>query len=61
MMAEVLSNLALHLHAADGYKKTGATIALNGDEDDLVVRERCVFQGSRHATENQQDSPGRQS
>jgi hypothetical protein len=43
MMAEVLSNLTLHLNAAEGYKKTGQTIALNGDEDDLVVREAGVF------------------
>ncbi len=43
MMVEVLSRTALHLHAADGYVKTGMTVALNGDEDHMIVREAGEF------------------
>jgi len=43
MMAEVLSRTELHLGAADGYKKTGFTVALDGTEDHLIVREAAVF------------------
>ena len=39
MMAEVLSGTAVHLDAAEGYKHTGATVALDGFEDHLIVRE----------------------
>ena len=37
MMHQVLSQSRLHLRAASGYKATGATIALDGTEDHLVV------------------------
>ena len=39
MMIQVWSNMSLHLHAADGYKQTGATVKLDGTEDHLIVRE----------------------
>ena len=39
MMAELLSDTRLHLEAADGFKKTGATVALHGREDHMIVRE----------------------
>ena len=38
-MIQVWSNMSLHLHAADGYKQTGATVKLDGTEDHLIVRE----------------------
>ena len=34
-----MSNVELHVAAADGYKKTDATVALDGTEDLLIVRE----------------------
>ena len=37
MMHQVLSQSRLHLDAAGGYKATGASIALDGTEDHLVV------------------------
>ena len=43
MMIKVLSNVSLHLHAADGYKQTGATAKLDGAEDHLIVREAGEF------------------
>ncbi len=43
LMHEVLSNKALHLHAADGYKKTGMTVALDGSEDHEIVKEARDF------------------
>ena len=43
MMMEVLLDPQLHLHAADGYKKTGANVALDGSEDHLIVREAGEF------------------
>ena len=43
LMHEVLSNKDLHLQAAKGYKYTGATIALNGTEDQMVCKEAAVF------------------
>lgn len=43
MMAAVAANLAIHVAAADGYKKTGATVELHGDEDHLIVREAGIF------------------
>ena len=43
MMHEVLSNMDLHLQAAKGYKHTGATIALDGTEDEMVCKEAGVF------------------
>ena len=42
MMIKVLSNVSLHLHAADGYKN-GATVKLDGTEDHLIVREAGEF------------------
>ena len=38
-MVVVLSSRELHLRAADGYKKTGTTVALDGHEDHLICRE----------------------
>ena len=43
MMFEVLSNPALHVRAADGYKKVGQSIDLYGKEDAMVCREAGVF------------------
>ena len=43
MMMEVLRDPQLHLHAADGYQKTGANVALDGSEDHLIVREAGEF------------------
>lgn len=43
MMVQVLSKRELHLAAAEGYKKTGQTVALNGTEDHLIVREAGEF------------------
>ena len=41
-MIDVLSDPHLHLHAADGYKN-GATVALDGTEDHMIVREAGEF------------------
>ena len=43
MMVKVLSDPRMHLRAAEGYKKTGATVALDGSEDHLIVREAGEF------------------
>jgi hypothetical protein len=43
MMVEVLSNMTLHLHAADGYLKTGMSVALDGSQDAEIVREAGDF------------------
>ena len=43
MMTDLLSNRELHLKAAEGYKKTGATVAFDGTEDNLIVREAGSF------------------
>jgi hypothetical protein len=43
MMADVLQNMDLHYAAAEGYKKTGLTVALDGSEDHMIVREASVF------------------
>ena len=43
MMIEVWSNIRLHVHAADGYQKNGATVKLDGTEDHLIVREAGEF------------------
>ena len=43
MMTEVLSRTQLHLDAADGYKKTGATVDIDGKEDAQICREAGKF------------------
>ena len=43
MMAAVAANLNMHVAAADGYKKTGANVELDGSEDHLIVREAGYF------------------
>ena len=43
LMLEVLSDPALHMRAAEGYKRVGQSIALDGDEDDMVCREAGTF------------------
>ena len=43
LMEEVLRHTPLHLGAADGYLKTGLTVALDGSQDEEVVREARVF------------------
>ena len=43
LMEEVLRHTPLHLGAADGYLKTGLTVALDGSQDEEVVREALVF------------------
>ena len=35
----MLSQSRLHLNAAEGYKKTGISVALDGTEDHLICRE----------------------
>ena len=43
MLHDVLSQKRLHLNAAKGFKRTGATVALDGSEDHLIVREAGDF------------------
>ena len=43
MMTDVLSNTDLHLKAAEGYKHTGATVDIDGFEDNLICREAGDF------------------
>ena len=43
IMVDVLSNMALHLHAAKGYLKTGLTVDLDGLQDQEIVREAGAF------------------
>ena len=43
IMVEVMSNIGLHLAAADGYLKTGMTVALDGTQDSFIVREAGHF------------------
>ena len=43
MMADVLSRREIHMLGADGYKKTGMGVALDGSEDHLVCREAGVL------------------
>ena len=43
IMVDVLSNMALHLHAAEGYLKTGLTVDLDGLQDQEIVREAGAF------------------
>lgn len=43
VMYEVLNDRALHVAAAQGYKKVGQSIDLYGAEDELVCREAGVF------------------
>ena len=39
IMFKVLSQSRLHLNAAEGYKKTGLSVALDGTEDHKICRE----------------------
>ena len=48
LMVRVMSQLRLHLGAAEGYLKTGMTVALDGTQDNLVVREAGVFWQELH-------------
>ena len=43
IMAQVMSDRALHVQACKGYKYTGTTVALDGSEDDLICREAKDF------------------
>ena len=43
LMLDVLSDLALHRGAAEGYKKVGESIDLYGKEDGLICREAGKF------------------
>ena len=43
IMCEVMSNPALHQKAADSYKWTGTTNALDGSEDELITGDARVF------------------
>ena len=47
IMVDVLSNMALHLHAAKGYLKTGLTGDLEGLQDQEIVREAGEFWRAR--------------
>ena len=42
-MITVMSDLDLHLIATAGYLRTGATNALNGDQDHEIKSEAAVF------------------
>ena len=48
LMVGVMSQLRLHIAAAEGYLKTGMTVALDGTQDNLVVREAGVFWQELH-------------
>ena len=43
MMHDVLTNMSLHYNAAEGYIKTGMNVALDGSQDQFIVREAGVF------------------
>ena len=43
LMLDTLSDPALHMRAAEGYKKVGQSIDLHGAEDTMVCREAGVF------------------
>ena len=43
IMIRVMSDVDLHLTATAGYKRTGTTNALNGDEDAMIKNEAAVF------------------
>ena len=43
LMHSVLSDKELHLQASRGYKKVGQSVALNGSEDNLIVREAAGY------------------
>ena len=43
LMRDTLTDPALHMRAAEGYKKTGQTIDLYGKEDSLICREAATF------------------
>ena len=43
IMVGVLENIELHLKAADGFLKTGLAVALDGSQDQLIVREDSIF------------------
>ena len=43
MMVEVLSKEAMHIRAAEGYKKTAVAVKLEGGEDQEIVREAWDF------------------
>ena len=47
IMVGVLENIELHLKAADGFLKTGLAVALDGSQDQLIVREANIFGQSR--------------
>ena len=43
LMLETLSNPALHVRVAAGYKSVGQSIDLWGDDDHLIIREAGVL------------------
>ena len=43
LMIQVMSDPAIHLQAAKGYKYTGTTVALDGSEDSMICREAKDF------------------
>ena len=43
LMITVMSDLELHLTATAGYKRTGTTNALNGDEDGKIKNDALLF------------------
>ena len=43
LMLNVLKDPALHQRASEGYEKVGQSIALDGSEDGLIVREAATF------------------
>ena len=51
IMVRVLSQWRLHANAADGYKKTGANVALDGSEDHLICREAKTAWNDQHMRE----------
>ena len=48
LMVDVMSNMALHVQAAEGYIKTGMTVSLDGTQDHFIVREAWFFWQELH-------------
>ena len=48
IMIEAMSDTELHMRASRGYKYTGTMVALDGTEDDQIVREAGIFWRELH-------------
>ena len=61
LMVEVMSNMALHVQAAEGYIKTSMTVCFDGTQDHFIVREAWFFwQELNMRAKNQHRSCGSQ-